>query len=124
MSDALSDIRRLLPVLDTAYQAEQMKMGRIMARIRSLSDTLRELENPQSFDPLGPASRLGADVRWEAWVQERKDLITRELAQAYRAREEARTGMAAALSKLEAAREMERRAAAQARQLALRRASW
>lgn len=124
MSAPLTDIRRLLPMLDMAFQAEQAKMARIIARMRELSQQLQSLEHPQSFDPSHAASLGGADVRWERWVEDRKVLIQRELALAARDREQAKDHVIAALSKLEAAKQMEARASSDARQTVFRRSQW
>lgn len=124
MSKALKDIRRLLPALDAAFQAEQLKMARIVARIRDLQKQANDLERPDRFDPLTMSTRGGADLLWERWVKDRKALISRELAFAARDREAAKGDMIAALSKLEAARQMERRATKEADQITSRRADW
>lgn len=124
MTNPLSDIRRLLPMLDTAFQAEQVKMAKILARIRDLKQQLVSLETPETFDPLTMASRGGADILWETWVQERKTLINQEIVLAARDREAVRGAVIAALSKLEAAKQMEARATLNARQTAARRSTW
>lgn len=124
MSDPLLEIRRLLPVLDMAFKAEQLKMAHVARRISGLRKQLSDLERPQSFDPMSIASRTGADVLWETWVKDRKALINQELALAHRDRELARSRLVETLSKLESAKQMEKRSAQDARQIASRRSSW
>jgi hypothetical protein len=63
-------------------------------------------------------------LRWDTWAQERKKVINQELALVLRDREQARDHMITALSKLEAAKKMQANAVSQARQTAIRRASW
>lgn len=124
MTGQLADIRRLLPILEMAFQAEQLKMAKITGRMTALRAQLADLDRPEAFDPMGSAARGGADILWETWVQDRKVLINQELAHAARDREAARGDMVAALSKLEAAKQLEARAQFSARQVTARRANW
>lgn len=121
----LKDIRRLLPVLEMAFQAEQVKMGKVARRITELKAQLSALERPPapSPDTISPATMAGADLRWAAWAQARKSLINQELALAMRDRDAARIQMAQALSKREAAREMEARSFLAQQQKIARRSS-
>ena len=89
-----------------------------------LRQQLKAIEQPESFDPMSAATRMGVDVLWEAWVQERKALITQEMAFALRDRETQRGLLVAAMSKLEAAKQVEGRAVLRAKQQAARRSSW
>ena len=116
-------ISRLIPVLDMAFQAEQIKMAKIARRIAALRDQLKDLDRPESFDPMSVASRMGADVLWETWVQDRKMLIMQEMAHAMRDREAQRSLLVAALSKLEAAKQVEARVTFLAKQQAVRRSN-
>lgn len=122
MTRDLEDIRRLLPVLDMTFQAEQLKMAGIMTRIDRLKSQIDDIENAQStgggFDP---ATRAGADVLWQGWAQDRKKRINRELALAMRDREAARSGMQRTLAKVEAARMVEARALLNLQRLKARR---
>ncbi|MEN8841851.1 MAG: hypothetical protein ABF254_03130 [Octadecabacter sp.] len=113
-----------MPLLEMAFQAEQMKMSKIVQRINLLHDKLREIDRPKRCEPFSAATRAGADLRWDAWAQDRKKMINQEMALALRDREQARGFVIAALSKLEAAQKMQTSAASQARQIAIRRASW
>jgi len=124
MTSDLNDIRRVIPVLEMAFRAEQLKMAKIVQRIADLRAQLTSLDRSESFDPLSTANRMGADVLWETWVQERKTLIMQEQALALRDREAQRSQLIAALSKLEAAKQVERRASQHAKQQVLRRSSW
>lgn len=116
-------IRRLLPVLDAAFQAEQMKMAKIVRRIADLQVQLTQLDRPRVSDFMNPAAMAGADLRWERWVQDRRKLLSQEIALAARDREAAKDGLRAALSKREAAKQIERKLSANAKQLTARRAS-
>lgn len=124
MTRQLTDIRKLLPVLTTAFQVEQLKMSKIMSRMTALKAQLRELEQASSFDPMGAAARGGADFLWENWVKDRRKLINQELALTAREREEARGALIAAMSKLEAAKQLENRATHIAAQVQIRRANY
>ncbi len=124
MTNPLQDIQRLLPLLDMAFQAEQVKMVKIGRRISDLRQSLRDLDQPVRAEPLSAATLAGADLRWDTWAHERKLLINHELSVAYRDRERVRSDMIAALSKLEAAKRMQTRAQFGVRQVAQRRASW
>ena len=124
MTENLDGLRKLIPVLDMSFQAEQLKMAKIARRISDLRDQLKALERPESFDPMSAATRMGADVLWETWVQERKVLITQEMALVMRDREAQRDALIAALSKLEAAKQVEKRATLLAQQQAARRSNW
>lgn len=122
MSVSLTDVERLLPLLEMAFQVEQVKMGKIVSRMADLKKQLDDLNRPSSVDPLSLATRAGADMRWATWVEHRKTLINKELAKAAQERERARANVAAALSKLDAARQLQARAVLEARRLAERRA--
>lgn len=124
MPSSLKATERLLPLLEMAFQAEQMKMSKIVQRINLLNEKLREIDRPMRSEPLSAATRAGADLRWDAWAQDRKKVINQEMALAFRDREQARGNMIEALSKLEAAKKMQMSAASQERQVAIRRASW
>ena len=124
MAGPLNATERLLPLLEMAFQTEQMKMSKIVQRINLLNVKLREIDRPMRSEPLSAATRAGADLRWDAWAQDRKTVINQEMAVTLRDREQARGAMVAALSKLEAAKKMQMNTASQARQIAIRRASW
>ncbi|SMX40361.1 hypothetical protein [Octadecabacter ascidiaceicola] len=124
MVSALNATKRLLPLLEMAFQTEQVKMSKIVQRINQLNEKLQEIDRPVRAEPLSAATRAGADLRWDTWAQDRKTVINQELALAMRDREQIRGDMIAALSKLEAAKKMHANAVAQARQTKARRASW
>lgn len=126
MSQSLADIARLLPLLEMAYQAEQLKMAKILGRIRDLRAQLRALERPAvpPTEEINAATLAGADLLWERWAQDRKVLINQELAIALRDRELAKSNLTKALSKYEAAKQVEARTRADARQQQERRSSW
>ena len=124
MNKAIQDIQRLLPVLEMAFQAEQLKMAQIGLRINDLKRQISEIERPEKSDPSEASWRTGADVLWETWVKDRKVLINQELVLAYRDREHARGRLVERLSKLEAARQIKRRVATNEEKTAARRSSW
>lgn len=124
MSKVIQDIQRLLPVLEMAFQAEQLKMAQISLRINDLKRQIHEIERPEKPDPSEASWRTGADVLWEAWVKDHKVLINQELLLAYRDREHARGRLAKRLSKLEAARQLKHRVATNERKIAARRSNW
>lgn len=121
MSRALDEIERLLPLLEMAFQAEQVKMARIAARIAELKEQLVQLDRPNETESFSAAKRAGADMRWATWAEQRKTLINREMALAAQERERVRSGVASALSKLEAARQVHARALLDAKRTAARR---
>lgn len=121
MNDALNEIERLLPLLEMAFQVEQVKMAKIAARISGLKQQLAELDRPKETETFSVATRAGADIRWATWAEERKTLINQEMALAAQERERARSGVASALSKLEAARQVHARALLEAQRTAARR---
>ena len=126
MSDTLQNLARLLPLLDMAYKAEQMKMAKVLSRIRNLKTKIEALDRPQKVpsQDIDAATMAGADLLWETWAEDRKVLINRELALAYQDREAAKEGLAQSLSKLEAAKQVHRQATLAAKQLQERRSSW
>lgn len=121
MRDALKEIERLLPLLEMAFQVEQVKMAKIAARIAELKEQIAQLDRPRPSETMSAATRAGADMRWAAWAQQRKTLINQEMALASQERERARGDVAAALSKLEAARQVHARALLDARRTNARR---
>ena len=121
MTDALKEIERLLPLLEMAFQAEQVKMVKIVARIAELKDQISQLDRPRPSETMSAATRAGADMRWATWAQQRKSLINQEIALASQDRERARVAVTAALSKLEAARQVHARALLDARRTIARR---
>lgn len=104
-----TNIARLLPLFEMAYEVEQMKVAKITAKMDRLRRQLSALDRPKdtTAGTLTAAVVAGADLRWEKWAQDRKALINRELAKAARDREQAKTGLIKALSKREAAKQMQ-----------------
>lgn len=121
MTDTLREIERLLPLLEMAFQAEQVRMVKIASRIAELKDQIEQLDRPRPSATFSAATLAGADMRWATWAQQRKTLINQEMAVAAQKREQCRADVAAALSKLEAAREVRARALLDARRLQSRR---
>lgn len=116
MTQDRQDMRRLLPVLDMAFQAEQVKMAAVMRKIETLQRQLADIDRPQaSPDTFDPATRAGANMLWQTWVEDRKKRINRELSKVMAERERAREGMKKALAKVEAARSIGARAAVERR---------
>ncbi|MCF2871603.1 hypothetical protein L0664_11055 [Octadecabacter sp. G9-8] len=126
MAQSSGDMERLLPLLEMAYQADQLKMAKILARIRDLRAQLDALERPQTLpsEDITAATLVGADLLWERWVHDRKVLINQELALALRDREMAKDGLTKALSKREAAKQVQKRVSIGVRQTQERRSSW
>lgn len=124
MNDQRANLENLLPLLDMAFQAEQVKMAKVVARIEALKQQLRDLDRPTRAEPLSAAMRTGADLRWDAWAHDRKLMINQELAIASRDRERIKGDLIAALSKAEAAKRMQSRAKTVENQRAQRRSSW
>lgn len=124
MTEKSSQIDSLLPVLESVFQAKQVSLARIGRRIQNLKAQLKQLDRPFQSGLESAAVRSGADVRWEAWAQERRKLIMQELALAARDRENERVVVARALAKLEAARTLSARLSKEQKRLAEKRASW
>lgn len=126
MTGSVAEISRLVPLLDMAFQAEQITMSQINAKIATLRAQLQNIERRPAMpaDILAPAVRVGADMLWQSWVQDRKTMINRDLALALRDKERARENMIRALSKLQAAKNLESRLMKQSQKQAERRASW
>jgi len=117
-------IDRLLPVLETVFQAKQADLAKINERIKALKGQLKSLDASTIQDIASPAQRAGADALWRTWVQDRRKLISRELALAARDRENMRFTVSAALAKLEAARKLKTHLMKGAEKTAERRANW
>lgn len=126
MTSSLESLRALIPLLDSSYRVEQMKMRRISDRIADLKDQLACLERPQSpsQNEVTPATLAGTDLKWERWVKDRKTLINQELALTLRDREQVKIGLKAALAQREAAKSMARAQHKKALQQKERRSSW
>lgn len=117
-------IENLLPILDAVFGAKQVRLEKINRRIMDLKTQMASLDKSSGADMNAPATRAGADVLWDRWVQDRRKLIIQELALASRDRENERVEVTAALAKLEAARKLGARLANDDRKMAERRASW
>ncbi|MDA9207970.1 hypothetical protein N9O61_03700 [Octadecabacter sp.] len=124
MTSKSSQILGLLPVLDAVFRAKQTRLAKINQRITDLKTQMASLDRPHGPDLNAPATRAGADVLWDAWVQDRRKLIMKELALAARDRENERVVVAAALAKLEATRKLSARLSKADKDEATRRASW
>lgn len=124
MTSKTSQIESLLPLLDSVFRAKQVRLAQVNQRIKDLRAQLATLDKPAGTDLNAPATRAGADVLWDTWVQDKRKLIMRELALAARDRENERVIVAAALSKLEAARQLSARLSKEDQKVAERRASW
>lgn len=105
------DLARLIEVLDAAFQAEQARMGEIGRRIDQMTARLRDLTAApaQPGDDIAPATRVGADMRWRAWAEDRRKRLNAELAGLMREREERRAALGVAFGKLQAAQSMRSR---------------
>ncbi len=124
MSSKSSQILDLIPILDAVFRAKQTRLAKINQRIIDLKAQLASLDRPQDADLDAPATRAGADVLWDTWVQDRRKLIMKELALAARDRENERVVVANALAKLEATRKLSVRLSKADKEEAERRASW
>ena len=124
MNEKSSQLDSLLPILESVFQAKQGDLARINQRIQNLKAQLAQLDRPFQSGLGSAAVRAGADVRWEAWAQDRRKLIMQELALAARDRENERVVVARALAKLEAARALSTRFSKEKQRLAEKRASW
>ena len=124
MTSKSSQIRGLVPVLDAVFRAKQTRLAKINQRIIDLKAQLASLDRPHNADLDAPATRAGADVLWDTWVQDRRKLILKELALAARDRENERVVVAKALAKLEATRKLSIRLSKADKEEAERRASW
>lgn len=126
MKEASKNINRLLPVLEMVFQAEQIKMAQVNLRIEDLQFQLRQIERPSSTSDfyISPAEKAGADMLWQSWAEDRRTLINQELAHAMRDKEQVRSSMKQALSKREAAKQIEAHASREAIQRLARRSSW
>jgi len=119
-----ADLRKLLPILEAVFNAEQMKMNRFVHQINRLNQQLLDLNQAGNFDQLSVGAIGGADVLWEAWVETRKKKINQELAIAAQNRELAKSNIIAALSKLEAAKKLKIHLDTAAQRTCDRRANW
>lgn len=108
MSGNLKDIQALIPLLDMAFEVKRVKLSQIARRIADLQDQLDDIDRAAAevSDPMSPAYRVGADLRWQAWAEQRKRLISRELTKAMSKRAEHATVVARALAKRDAAEKL------------------
>ena len=124
MSDSTTQLSKLLPILDSVFRAKQTQLAQINHRINGLKGQLNALDRRTDSDIGSPAVRVGADVLWDRWVQDRRKLIMQEMALAARDRENTRVVVAQALAKREAARKLQRQLSDQDKKVQERRASW
>jgi hypothetical protein len=114
-------------ITDAAFQAAQSKLAVEIQRESQLRESLKMLEVDQSAraaeisDRLDPAMQAGADVRWRGWIEQRRRLITSEMALCRAAQENLRAIAAQKFGRHQAALALNRAHAAQTKLEAIRR---
>lgn len=124
MTDRATQLNKLTPMLEIAYQSRHMQLTVIARRILDLKAQVSDLDKPRAADLNQPSTRAGADILWETWVTERKTKLQQEIARASRDLENMRHTVAQALAKLEVARNLEAKLSVEQNQTQERRASW
>jgi len=112
MSPNLREIARLKDVLDAAFQAKQARLARVGRRIEAVERKLAGLQRngeTESLTDLSPAVLEEVDMRWRAWVEQRRRSLNVELARLLSEREACRTDLAVAFGKLQAVEGMRAR---------------
>lgn len=76
------DIRKLKALTEMMFLAEQAKLARLVTRQTKLINQFNDLQTAKR-QPLenGAALQAGASLRWHKWIDQRLDIMNRELAQ-------------------------------------------
>lgn len=78
----LQRLRQLARITETALSAVQADMMKVRSEETALRNQLREIRDRAQQKPEAgsPAYKAGADVRWQRWVDRRREEINFELA--------------------------------------------
>lgn len=109
MSLDLRQIARLQEVLEASFQAEQARLSEVSRRIEAVQGQLAALHRTRDVEAesdLSPAAIAKADMRWRAWVEQRRRSLNNELARLMTEREARRADLATAFGKRQAAEGM------------------
>ncbi len=102
----MKDLKSLEPLVAAKYQKAQARLAQIAAQEGRLKAQLSELhrsrEQAVNRDGSDPASKSGADVRWQRWIDQRRKEINLELAQLASQRLVAKEGLKVAFGRKEA----------------------
>ena len=126
MSRGIEDAAALVRIVSAAYAASQARLGALVRREAELRETLAELQGARvrsgGDDGSDPARRAGADLLWQRWVDGRRDMLNRELAQVLAGQARARAALARDFGRDQAIRGLHDRLVAEARTARSRRA--
>ena len=120
----------LTAVTELKLQAARARLAEVATREAALRDNLAQLEqtrrNPADLldRTPDPATIAGADLRWQRWADQRRAAITAELARVLAEKAQATRALARAFGRDAAARGLQDKADAAARQIAARRAAY
>lgn len=110
-------LKELLLITQAAFQIAQMDLAKLrhqeaelVKTLRSLSDSLRARANSE-LSQADAALMAGADVNWQSWVEQRRQLLNQELALCLAAQERFRDAAQKAFGREQAVLALAKRSA-------------
>lgn len=123
-------LAQLAQITDAAFQVVQADLSREIARERDLRKTLESLildQRDRATNLIGKSDAAliaGADVHWQAWVEQRRRLINGELAYCLVAQAQYREAAAKAFGRHQAVLSLEENRLADVKKAAARRENY
>lgn len=103
----VNQLKQLIAVTETALAAAQASMARMQLLEADLRQQLIELKGTNAMGlSESAATRAGADVRWNRWVDKRREDINTELARTLAEKESVREKLRIAFGKDQAVRKL------------------
>lgn len=110
-------ISQLEEITGAILAGAQAQMARVQKQEADLRQQLQELVSARQnqIDGESPAQRAGADVRWQQWVDSRREQINIELARILATKETVRARLRIAFGKDQAMQALAKKVAARSR---------
>lgn len=126
MSRKSKEISALVGLTEAAFVAAQARMAALKRREQELRSMLDELQASRTAKSVAgssdPATRAGADILWQRWVDSRRSALNMELAQNLGAQAYSRAGLVRDFGRHEATKKILARQKKTARAEQVRRA--
>lgn len=96
-----SDYERLARITNTAMDSAQAKMQALLAEEEALRSQLASLQSArhQMVQNGGNTQAIGADVKWQVWIDHRREELNHELVRVFVQKDAARSALKRAFGK-------------------------
>ena len=113
---ATQHLMALTQLTGVAFAAQQANMGALQQAAQALRDRLAALDGARraraaSLTESDPALQAGADLLWQAWIEQRRAALNAELSRNLVAQDKARIALGLAFGRNQATEKLARQAA-------------